>query len=477
MKLVIKKIVISFFTFLLFITSSLPSFALAIAQPIEPVQIFPQTQILGQNQYYTVHLRGNGEAVVYLKTIFTNTDSISISHIQFKAPRISMNDLVVFQVLKDRQCIQYKAIPVQPTPSPDQKAIPQKLIPPTPLLPGTQECEQYQEPDYYSYWSGTNRYQKAEVTKQGDTILIYLPASVQPNSSGSILLTYRTSDYITKNPFGAFEYSFETLRTQDNIYALQVGITTDPDLKLKGVTANTNYVNMNENAKTLLAPSVRDGIQDTRFDSFYSQIGYGTIVKSSSNLQPGESYTVKGAYADATLKLYGQEFARGLGIFLLIMAVILFLANIIHRKIQKMKHSHKDAQIKNAHTMSFVHIPLLWSIALSFAASFFILLYTIFLFLLSSYSNSVIQYYYQFNIVLIILLATISCGVYAFFLFIPSLFIGYKKGVLYGVTTFVCTILWLILYVGIIFIGMLLFYPRPDYPIPMIEQSAPAQTK
>ncbi len=296
-----KKIfLITTFSFLLILTYFLPGSVYATTILTEPA-------LLGKQQHsYSVVFRGNGEAVVSSKLIVSNIQDTSITQLSLRVPKVDPQDVIAFQVIKETKCIRYQ-----------------------PYTPGeisniSPPCIEYQEPNYYDY--STNKYQKATTEIKGDTIVVTLPAPIQSNKSSSIILYYRAFGYAKKNIFGTFNFAFETLKIDDRINNLTVGITTDSDLFLKGAKGKVNY-RFNENAISQLKTAPEFGVPapNSTIDSFYQQIGQGSITKTATSLQPLDSYTVKGSYADSILSLYAKELLIAIFIFLLIITVIVRL--------------------------------------------------------------------------------------------------------------------------------------------------------
>ena len=153
--------------------------------------------IFGQDHFYTVTLRGNGEAVVNMKAVFTNYEEASTSAITFEIPRVNLENVGVYQVVREKECIQFEA---------------QKYDPETrEYIPSKPQCTGYREPDYYAYYYGNTKYYRADSTLDGDKLTVQLPQEIGPQKSGSIILYYRAQGYVSKGMFGAYKYNFETI--------------------------------------------------------------------------------------------------------------------------------------------------------------------------------------------------------------------------------------------------------------------------
>lgn len=341
-------------------------------------------QLFGQNHWYSVVLRGNGEAVVNTRITLTNSNTNPMKSVAFRVPRVEPQDAVAFQVIQ-------------------------------------------QGPDFYSYY-GPAKYQRAALDFSGDTMTITLPQSIASNASGSILLYYRAFGYAKKDLVGGYHFTFDTLQATDPIQKLQVGISTDTELFLRGTKSQVNYrfEDLTLSSKGMMAeaaPAV-----NSRMDSYYQQIGYGDLVKTTSNLQALESFTVKGAYADNKLKLYTKEIGIGVGIIILIVAVGFIL---VRRIIQTNRSStQQSTNVLAVFGLSFLSA----IITVGYSAA---LMYIV--------QNTPQLFGYQAQAPIMLLILVISLGVYGLLLGAPPLFIGIKRGVWYGLATAGMTVLWLIL--------------------------------
>ena len=413
--------------------------------PVPPYRDNP-TQILGQDHAYSVTFRGNGEAVVSTKVVLTNLSDIALENISLRIPRVDPKDIIVFQVLRERQCMRYRPMPLN---EPQTMELREKY------------CAEFQDPDYYGYY-GNAKYQKAVSLFAGDTLDITLPQSVKVNGSGAFLVYYRAFGYAKKNLFGAYTFSFETLKVEDKIRNLTVGISTDSDLVLKGAKGKVNYRFNEAGMMAMKSTDSRVAMASPQFDQYYQQIGNGTITKNASNLQPLDSYTVKGAYAENSLLLYGKEVSIGLIVFLLCVALFIF---IVQKTFSWLSVTKKPGTVANTMSMS-----VLTTTGLGFVTSLFILFYTIGLIMVTMFLR-VLFGYDQLLFIVNILLVMISIAIYALLLFVPSIVVGVKKGVSWGLGTFVATVVWLIIDMTFAFIILFFafrFQNRP-YPIPYLE--------
>lgn len=429
----------------------------------EPVKGMPAVTInkptfLGQDHYYSVTFRGNGEAIVNLKAIFSNLLEEDLTTVSFRVPRVIPNDIIAYQVIKEPQCVQNYLSP-QPYPLKGADFQEGQSLPGSAgsssktMMPRQKDgCAEYSQPDYYSYDYANTKYQKAEVSLEADTLTVSLPQPVKSNSTSSVIIYYSAAGYVSKNVFGAFNYKFETLKVEDKLRTLQVGISTDSDWYLRGVQGKVNY-RLSESALSFKGAGINAPTMHPQFMDYYQEIGGGALVKNAYNLQPLDSYTVSGSYANSRLKLYGKEIAVGV---IVVILIILGLVILIRTILRRLKKTQGESHMGN----------VALSVAVSFTSSFLATIYTLFIFLLNRMVSS--GYYYEWIGIFIILLVLISLGVFTVLLLVPSVVIGIKRGIMWGFVTFILTIGWLIFFFIVAFMFIFLFTQGgQSYPYPM----------
>lgn len=424
---------------------------------LPPKEDIPSIGFLGQDQKYSVTFRGNGEAVVTLRSVFSNLGTQPLDTLTFTVAKDNPEDIVAYQVIREKQCLRYR---------PETIAFPQNGV--TQPLRGTDPaadpCLEYQEPNYFDYWYGNSRYFKADTTVDGTTITVTLPYPLQVNQSGSILLSYRGMGYATKNWTGGYDYSFETAQVTDKINTLQVGISTDADLKLKSGETAVEYGSTAKALDQVALGSAGGGVASAQLDSFYQQIGYGSIVKNASNLQPNDTFTVDGTYGTSWIQLYASE----LGIGVLVVVVLLVIAIVLGRLLWKRLAGPRPAPGSAAGKQTHLGTTLLLSSGVGFLTAILIALYSgvIFLIMAAISSN---YYYYQLNMILTMLLMLISAGVYMFLFVTPAIVVGYKKGLWAGVATAGATVLWVAVISTVVFIISFFLFAGVNMPYPMYD--------
>jgi hypothetical protein len=408
---------------------------------------YQQGTFFGQNHTYSVVFRGNGEAVVSARVVVGNSGETPLKEIKLRVPNVQATGIFVFQIFKEKTCMRYS------TSVYDQVL---RRYPPA-------VCEEYQDPDYYNDYSYYNaKYKKADYEFKNDTLTIKLPSSIAAGKSGAFFVYFRTFGYAKKNAFGAYTYKFESLQVEDSIRSLSVGISTDSDLYLKGVTGEVNYRynDVSTSMAKLNTAGVAEGVASPAMDSYVSSIGQGSIYKSASDLAPLESYKVEGAYADSKAKLYGKELLIGAGVLLLIVAVLVIVVIAVVRMLKKPNppsEAKTVTEVKEkavAHTVSNGKMFAV-SVLLGFVVSLLTVIYTALVIVLGILITRNVVYSYQSLVVIVLVI--ISILIYILLIFAPGVLVGVKKGVAWGIGTVVSTILWLIFWTVIIFLGFFLF--------------------
>lgn len=404
----------------------LPSLALAQVESeslIMPPSPQDKPGFLGQNHNYSVVFRGNGEAVVSLKVIFTNTQDKELSQVDLRIPQVESKNLAVYQVIKEAGC--------------GRRGMG------SPLSDDLSGCLEIQEPDYYQYW-GESKYQKAKFELKADTLQITLPQSIKPNKSGSFFVYFRAFGYAKKNLFGAYRYKFETLQVEDDIESLQIGIDTDSDLILKGVKGEVDY-RFEEPALQSFGVAESAPAKSAAIDSFYRQIGGGRIIKTASNLAGLESYQVSGSYAKSRLSLYAKEIL----IATLVLIIFVVLTFILVRRLLKAGKENKST-VEEITALSPKANAILLTGGLSFASSAINILFIVFAYFVGS--QVIPLFGYRFQLMAALMLIFISFCIVGFLLIGPGILVGWKKGLGCGIATVILSLFWLILFFGIVFI-------------------------
>lgn len=408
--------------------------------PPAPPDINP---ILGQEHAYSVLFRGNGEAIVSMRTAFLNEKETPMNTLTLRLPRVAPRRTAAFQILREPECLRYK--------------------PYTPVdMSGAQPaCLQYQEPNYFRPW-GQAKYQKATVLYAGDTLTVTLPQAVKPNKSGSVIIVFSANGYVKKNIFGAYNYTFETLKVEDAaINTLTLGISVDTDLYLAGGTGIVNYRFSDTEAITMAAQAEKSAVAMPQLDQLSGQIGYGMITKTASHLSPLESYTVSGRYADSILRLYAKGILMGVALFIACASLFVFLGRFAFKKL--VHNTMKDASTRSP-------MDTILLIAGSFVAASMITALTAGLFFLRNAIQNVMPYTMIGTV--LILATVISVGAYGLFLITPAVIMGIRRGPGWGLGAFGLTVFFLIIQAVFLILTLVLLYGNAGGPIiyPMMNR-------
>lgn len=439
----------------------------ATSELIMPLQQdVPSTGFLGQDQKYSVTFRGNGEAVVTLRTVFSNLGTQVLDTLTFTVPKDNPEDIVAYQVIREKQCLRYR----QESIAYPQNGVAQPL---RATDPAADPCLEYQEPNYFDYWYGNSQYFKAETKLDGKTITVTLPYPLAINQSGSIFLTYRGMGYASKNWTGGYDFSFETAMVNDKINSLQIGISTDAELKLKSGQTGVDYgYSHMKGLEQVALRSVGSGVTSAQLDSYYQQIGNGSIVKNASNLQPNDTFTVEGIYGKSWIQLYASEIGIGVLGVIILLVITIVLGRRIWKHLSGPRSVATTVAGKQAHLRSIV----LLSSGVGFLTAICVALYTgvVFIFMAVMSGN---YYYYQLNMILSMLVILISAGVYLFLFITPSIVVGYKKGLWAGVATAGMTIIWLGILSVVVFIISFFLFAGVSMPYTLNDTMRGATTK
>jgi len=411
--------------------------------------------IFGEDHAYSVTLRGNGEAVVNMRVALSNFEEQPKKNIALSFSGTTPSEVAVYQIVKEKRCVQY-----------DQQIL--RVYSESRGFVNDEEsakCLKYEEPNYYDYWGTGTKYYKATTQEEGNTIQITLPHPIEPGKSGGYVLFMRIPGYTKKIFGGAYGYRFETLKTAASIRNVNIGISADSDMKFKGAISQVYYQDSYSVSPMLTAMvAKRESFQSSEFDNYVSQIGQGQIYKYSSNMSPGDTYVMEGAYAKSIISLYLKEACILLGsiifIFLVVMGVVYFL-------MKKSRKNHPSVTKPVSQTRAMI-----MSITASFVSGLGVAVYTLLLVGIGKMMES--RSYYGFNMIGILLLSVFSFGVYAAIFFGPAIFAGVKRGIWWGVGVFGMTFGWIVLFLLIIggyyFISQAKEVPSyPDLPVPMME--------
>jgi len=307
-----------------------------------------------------------------------------------------------------------------------------------------------------------------------DTITVSLPKPIAKDESGSIVLYFRSNGIVKKSSFSTFEYSFDTLKVKEPIRNMTVGIMTDSEMVLKGAESQVDY--RFDYAMPMIqasAGSEKSSFMSGEFDNYVNQIGQGVIVKNATYLQSLESFNIKGAYSTSTLRLYAKNIIIGL---LIVATLIAIIVGIIMFLLKRNRKQSGDTSIQSpkSNTSSSKSNSFLWGLLTSFISSLITVLYSVMLYGLMQFASRFYYYNNPTSMIVSLLVVIFSIGVYLVVFIGPSVFVGIKRGLWWGIGTFAMTLSWLMIFllIGLMFI-LLTQNNRstyPDYPMPMMNE-------
>ena len=432
-------------------SGSLPQSGTTLEEDVKPTPVPPPpggdtfNPFFGQDHAYSVTFRGNGEAVVFLRVIFSNNGDTPLDELTLRFPKIEPEGILAYQVIKDKTCLKYDYT--------------KPAVAPLYQYP----CLEYGEPNYSDYY-GTSTYKKAKTSLAADTLTIELPDSLALQKAGSVLLYFRAFGFAKKDSFGAYDYTFETLKVDDTIRNLRVGISPDSDLFMQGAQGSVDYFKESapifESSKTM---AVGASLRNSSVDTAMSNIGYGSINKSASNLMPLDSYKVTGSYADSRLKLYA-------GAIIMLLVIIIIVLLILGFGIRKLFGGfNKKSAAPNPQNVNSSNAGI--NLAISASAGFVSASIMIILILLAYFFTRMVSsgsYGDGVTALLPIFAMLFFVGLIGVFLIFPCIFVGVKRGIWWGLATFVFTLFWLFMaFIVLWLISTGFNRPTGTYPMPI----------
>lgn len=281
---------------------------------LTPKHASAQTELLlGQNHYYSVVLRGNGEAIIYAKLVINNPEEKPLTGLSFEVPSGKAMEMVIFQQTLSQECVRYD------------------------YGSSSQKCMEYRDPDYNNYYyqsyhGAKAEYRKINFAQTGNLYQITLPYPVQPYKQTALIISYSVRGYVQKT-LGLYKFNFETLKVPTRIQQAKVAVDVDSDLLLKGKKGQVTYSQDFTKSSTLEAGLAAD-TSSRSMDRIVSSIGSsGPIIKVAKNLSPEETFIVKGEYAKTWFRLY----LRSIATTILFLGVILAGIHFVPRYWRKRK--------------------------------------------------------------------------------------------------------------------------------------------
>lgn len=392
----------------------------------------PEEQVFGQNQYYSVVFDGEGEAAVTAKLVLQNNSKEEISSTVIEVPGTGLRMIRAVQEVyeKEKICRYW-----------DQVCIEQEE---QVCLRYERECADWGwqirrwQPKYYTLEP------KAEELSSSVKYSFDLAVALKEQDESSLLLYYKAPEYAKKSR-GVFRFLFETVKVPYDVNQVRVAINAQEGFYLKGGKAETEYRAEYGGAFEAMAPKAA-GVESQALQSFSQQVGYiSGYVKTTSGLDPWESFKVEGEYAKSRFLLYlWQIIGWSLG-GLAFLAALLGLAWFL------VKRSKRRARGQVAGPAE--HLLPLKIIGAGFGSAVGIILAVILGVLLGRVLLA--NLYYQYASLVGLLLVLVVAIVVLALLFGPSLYFGLRYGPGKGFGLLAVTIVSLIVLVilVVLFLG------------------------
>ncbi|MBI2463776.1 hypothetical protein HYV57_02375 [Candidatus Peregrinibacteria bacterium] len=391
--------------------------------------------LFGQNHYYTVIFRGNGEAIIYAKMVITNPDEKPLKEFSFEMPKVTSSEMAIYQMKLPQECAKYDY---------DDRS---------------KKCLQYRDPDYSRSYGGNNligyggngeiEYQKVQYIKSKSLYRFTFPTEIEPYKSTAIIIAYAAKGYVNETA-GLYKFQFESLKISSRIQEIRVAVDIDTDLVMKGKRSSVNY--NTETLSMIAQEDVASSISSRSLNNVVGKIGsYGPLVKTAKNLSPNESFIVKGEYAKNWLRLNVSSILLFILIIVAIVTAVYFLVKFLKRRSeQNVKNvSATDQQIIGQNPKNPIRLVTIANISVSFLSVAIIIGLTYLLEFLES--SDFIQGFNGSDVFEIIAFITIVL-LYILLIFGPAIIIALKRGWKSFIAILIAEFLWCLVFIVIYFI-------------------------
>jgi len=401
----------------------------------------------GQNHFYTVIFRGNGEAITYAKIAITNPNEKPLKEFSFEIPRVSPTEIAMYQIKLPQECVRRDY-----------------------NTPG-EPCLEWRDPDYaqeryyypeYRYQEGKTEYQKIQYTKSGNLYHFTLPTPVEPYKSTAIVIAYAAKGYVKKS-FGLFKFNFETIKVPSRIEHIKVAVDVDTDLLLKGKRAKVDYGRYTDS----IVATTPEALSSLDLDRIVGKIGsYGLLIKEAKSLAPNETLIVRGEYATNWFSLYLSSILITILIIAAIFAGIYFLAKFLKRRGGQsgQLEGGVNQQISSQTPQGPISIFNLTNASVSFLSAVLVVGLTYLLILLESDLLRFVDIDPMFGTVGFIAIILL----YVLVIFVPAIIVAIKHGWKPLVSILIAEFLWLviflIIYLALFQSGLISNISRGWYP-------------
>lgn len=258
-------------------------------------------------QYYAVTFDAEQEASVVAKLTYLNRSKNEIKELNLDIPGNSVRIISILQQQfeQEKTCSKFDSEINHDT--------------------NTYPCEQWSTNSYKSTFALIERNESKD-QKGSNNIKITLPLqkAIASNQSGSIIIYYKTTGFVTK-AWDGYKYNFETIKSPYDIDKVRVAINVSDDLYLKDTAkGQTNYQDNLSQANLLTAGtfSASPALEKVSTDIITSS----GVTKETTSLDPNENFKVEGKYYS---NQYMGEIPAIAGIVITFLVIIIVLAIII----------------------------------------------------------------------------------------------------------------------------------------------------
>ncbi|MFH1587267.1 MAG: hypothetical protein ABID38_05395 [Candidatus Diapherotrites archaeon] len=305
---------------------------------ITPTSALISDGYIHKEQYYAVSFDGEGDAVVRAQIVIENTTDEPIEELSFEIP----NQVVVYKLVQEQ--------------------------------PGAERIS----------------YEK-ELTSNATILKMDLPNKIPAYGSSTITLFYKISKSATQNMLGNWDIDFKTIVDKDAalVEYVRVAVNVQEGLNLKGGSAEVDYKTdfLDVGGMQKLSVASEASYEYKQYsDSIRNTKG---LVKTAQNLDPWESFHVRGEYSKSILALFWLEIVLAVIVLLLVVLAALKIVGRALAKGNKTGSGKIDSGKKQAVTKINPYIKMA---GIGFAVSLALILFWIGAFILLVLLDSMISY-------------------------------------------------------------------------------------
>ena len=305
-------------------------------------------------------------------------------------------------------------------------------------------------PDYYPPYNQSHALEYTKtLTSQATILHLGLWTPIQRGETTSIVLFYKIPQYAQKDSLGNFQFDFKTIIDRQAILVqnMRVAINVDYCFTLKGGESKVDYrPNIGFMGDAAMTKAASADIASPEFRQYTEQIRYaGGLVKTASNLDAFESFHVKGTYGENSFIVNFPESMFGIVIGALVLAGIIVLGK------------KAAASFKPKGKFDLMNYSSLAT--LSFASAVGIIILDLIIFFAAEQISHWSYNFSWLSAALVLLGVVVSAGA----IFLPSLYVASKEGMVKGAAVFGMTLVFLIVLGIIAGIALNILFPPVVY--------------